>query len=29
VGIFTLTDACRALARVLEGQQGEESNDAA
>ena len=29
VGIFTVTDACRALAQVLEGQQGEESNDAA
>jgi acetoin utilization protein AcuB len=29
VGIFTVTDACRALAQVLEGRQGEESNDAA
>jgi acetoin utilization protein AcuB len=29
VGIFTVTDACRALAQVLEGQQGEEPNDAA
>jgi len=29
VGIFTVTDACRALAQVLEGQQDEESNDAA
>ena len=29
VGIFTVTDACRALAQVLDGQQGEESNDAA
>jgi hypothetical protein len=29
VGIFTVTDACRALAEVLEGKQGEESNDAA
>jgi len=28
VGIFTVTDACRALAQVLEGH-GEESNDAA
>ena len=29
VGIFTVTDACRALAQVLEGKQGEEANDAA
>ena len=29
VGIFTVRDACRALAEVLEGKQGEESNDAA
>jgi acetoin utilization protein AcuB len=29
VGIFTVTDACRALAQVLEGPPGEESNDAA
>lgn len=29
VGIFTVTDACRALAEVLEGRQGTESNDAA
>jgi len=28
VGIFTVTDACRALARLLEGS-GEETNDAA
>jgi CBS domain-containing protein len=28
VGIFTVTDACRALAEVLEGHR-EESNDAA
>jgi CBS domain-containing protein len=29
VGIFTVTDACRALAQVLEGQHEGESNDAA